>query len=91
MADYNVIAARLGWLPFYPQFNCNPMELCKEASRKGAASDEDIIAFVVDELKKEKIRFSVEDPDSPVNFPRVLFLWRANVLGASGKGHEYFL
>jgi nitrate reductase alpha subunit len=91
MADYNVIAARLGWLPFYPQFNCNPIELCKEASQQGAASDEEIIAFAVDGLKKEKIRFSIEDPDNPVNFPRILFLWRANVLGASGKGHEYFL
>ncbi|MGA8178537.1 MAG: nitrate reductase subunit alpha, partial [Desulfobacterales bacterium] len=91
MADYNVIAARLGWLPYYPQFNCNPIELCKEALQQGAASDEDIIAFAVDRIKSEKIRFSIEDPDNPVNFPRVLFFWRANVLGASGKGHEYFL
>ena len=37
------------------------------------------------------MRFSIEDPDNPLNFPRVLFLWRANLLGASGKGHEYFL
>ena len=37
------------------------------------------------------MRFAVEDPDHPANFPRVLFLWRANLLGASSKGHEYFL
>jgi nitrate reductase alpha subunit len=32
-----------------------------------------------------------EDPDSPQNFPRNLFVWRSNLLGSSGKGHEYFL
>ncbi len=32
-----------------------------------------------------------EDPDDPANFPRVLTLWRANLLGSSSKGHEYFL
>src|SRR3546814_8053033 len=34
---------------------------------------------------------SCEDPDNPKNFPRNLFVWRSNLLGASGKGHEYFL
>jgi nitrate reductase alpha subunit len=91
MADYNAIAARLGWLPSYPQFDRNPLDLCREAVAKGAASDEEIVAHVVAELKKGDLRFAVEDPDNPVNFPRLLFLWRANLLGASGKGHEYFL
>ena len=91
MADYNVIAARLGWLPSYPQFNQNPIELCKEAVRQGAASDEEIIAYATRQLKNGALRFALEDPDNPANFPRVLFLWRANLLGASGKGHEYFL
>src|SRR5690606_16807250 len=27
----------------------------------------------------------------PENFPRNLFVWRSNLLGSSGKGHEYFL
>jgi nitrate reductase alpha subunit len=91
MADYNVIAARLGWLPSYPQFNQNPIELCNEAVRQGAASDEDIVAYATKQLKNGALRFALEDPDNPANFPRVLFLWRANLLGASGKGHEYFL
>jgi nitrate reductase alpha subunit len=34
---------------------------------------------------------SCEDPDNPKNFPRNLFVWRSNLLGSSGKGHEYFL
>jgi nitrate reductase alpha subunit len=29
MADYNVIAARLGWLPSYPQFDQNPIDLVR--------------------------------------------------------------
>jgi len=42
-------------------------------------------------LKKGDLQPAVEDPDKPANWPRMLFLWRANLLGASGKGHEYFL
>ena len=38
-----------------------------------------------------RLRFACEDPDAPANFPRVLTLWRANLLGSSSKGHEYFL
>jgi nitrate reductase / nitrite oxidoreductase, alpha subunit len=90
-ADYNVIAARLGWLPSYPQFDRNPIDICQEAIEQGAETDEQIIAAAVDRLKSGDLRFAIEDPDHPDNFPRVLFLWRANLLGASGKGHEYFL
>ena len=27
----------------------------------------------------------------PHNFPRVMTVWRANLLGSSGKGMEYFM
>ena len=91
MADFNAIAARLGWLPSYPQFDRNPLDICREAAAAGATSDEQTISYVVDQLKNNALRFGIEDPDDPKNFPRVLFLWRANLLGASGKGHEYFL
>ncbi|CAG1770521.1 hypothetical protein BAC2_01107, partial [uncultured bacterium] len=90
-ADCNVIAARLGWLPSFPQFDRNPIELVREAVAAGAASDAEVLAHVVARLKRGEVRFAVEDPDHPANFPRVLFLWRANLLGASSKGHEYFL
>jgi nitrate reductase alpha subunit len=91
MADYNVIAARLGWLPSYPQFNRNPLDLCLNASGQEQGTDEGIVSNAVRHLKTGELRFAAEDPDHPANFPRVLFLWRANLLGASGKGHEYFL
>jgi nitrate reductase alpha subunit len=34
---------------------------------------------------------SCQAPDDPRNFPRNLFVWRSNLLGSSGKGHEYML
>ncbi len=88
-ADYNAVAARLGWLPSYPQFNRNPLALCQEAGE--SASDREILDRAVAALKSGDLAFAAEDPDAPENWPRVLFLWRANLLGASGKGHEYFL
>ncbi len=90
-ADFNAAACRMGWMPAQPQFNQNPLHICQQAEAAGAASSEEIAAFAVEELKKDRLRFAIEDPDSQQNVPRVLFLWRANVLGASGKGHEYFL
>jgi nitrate reductase alpha subunit len=90
-ADYNVIAARLGWLPSYPQFDQNPLDICEEAAGQGARTDAEIIAYAAAKLRSGELGFAIEDPCHPRNIPRILFLWRANLLGASGKGHEYFL
>jgi len=90
-ADYNVLAARLGWLPSYPQFNRNSIDLYEDARKAGAQTAEAAIKYAVNELKTGKMEFAVEDPDHPVNFPRNLFVWRSNLISSSGKGHEYFL
>ncbi|AJH25728.1 MULTISPECIES: nitrate reductase subunit alpha [Bacillus amyloliquefaciens group] len=90
-ADYNVLAARLGWLPSYPTFNQNGIDLYKEAEKAGAATSEDVGAYVASRLQEKKLKFAIEDPDNEVNFPRNLFVWRANLISSSGKGHEYFL
>jgi len=89
--DLQVKAVRNGWLPFYPQFNKNTIELVKEAEAAGAKTNEEIINYVVKQLKERKLKFSVEDPDAPENWPRVWYIWRGNALMSSGKGHEYFL
>jgi nitrate reductase alpha subunit len=89
--DFNILAARLGWLPSYPQFDANPLKICEEAVAAGAEDDAAIAAHAAEKLKAGSLRFAVEDPCHPANIPRILFLWRANLLGASGKGHEYFL
>jgi Fe-S-cluster-containing dehydrogenase component len=90
-ADCNVIAARLGWLPSYPQYDRNPLLLCKEARERGAGSEEEILSYVVEKLKSGELHFAAEDPNAPENIPRVMFFWRANVLGVSNRGNEYFL
>lgn len=90
-ADYNVLAARLGWLPSYPQFNASPLDLVREAREKGAADEKAIIDFVAKKLDSKELRFAIEDPDNTVNAPKVLFVWRANIISANGKGHEYFM
>jgi nitrate reductase alpha subunit len=89
--DTQVRAVRSGWLPFYPQFNRNPLELVKEAEAAGATTPEEVTASVVHQLRDGKLKFAVEDPDAPENWPRVWFIWRGNALMASAKGHEYFL
>jgi nitrate reductase alpha subunit len=78
-------------LPFYPQFQKNPLEVVKEAEASGAKNDEAVVTYAVEQLKDRKLKFSVEDPDAPENWPRVWFIWRGNALYASAKGHEYML
>ncbi|HEY0663589.1 MAG TPA: nitrate reductase subunit alpha, partial [Thiobacillaceae bacterium] len=85
LIDYNVRAERMGWLPSAPQLQTNPLQVVKDA--KGG----DVKDYVVKSLKDGSLKMSCEDPDHPANWPRNLFVWRSNILGSSGKGHEYFL
>lgn len=87
LKDLNVIAERMGWLPSAPQLNTNPIEIHKYAEKENL----DIKEYLIKNLTSEKIKFSSENPDEEMNYPRNLFVWRSNILGASGKGHEYFL
>ena len=89
--DMQVNSVRRGWLPFFPQFNRNTIELVREAEQSGAQGEAGIINWLVQQLKEKKIRFAVEDPDAPENWPRVWYIWRGNALLSSSKGHEYFL
>ncbi len=86
-ADTIAQSTRMGWLPSHPTLNRNPLDLCDEADAAGVAPAD----HVVEELRAGRLRFAAEDPDDPANFPRILTLWRANLLGSSSKGHEYFL
>ncbi|CBL44907.1 Nitrate reductase, alpha chain [gamma proteobacterium HdN1] len=87
MVDYNVRAERMGWLPSAPQLSRNPLQITRDAKAAGM----DVKDYVVKQLKSGELGFASEDPDNPVNFPRNMFVWRSNLLGSSGKGHEYFL
>jgi nitrate reductase alpha subunit len=46
IADYNVKAARMGWLPSTPNFNCNPIELAEEAFKNGATDEASVAKYV---------------------------------------------
>jgi len=85
--DYNVRAERMGWLPSTPQLETNSLAIAAQAAAKGQEPKD----YVAAALKSGELKLSCEDPDKPVNWPRNLFVWRSNLLGSSGKGHEYFL
>ena len=87
LIDFNAKAERMGWLPSAPQLETNPIELGKEVHEGGLDAGQ----TVAERWKDGSLKPSSLDPDNPVNWPRNLFTWRSNVLGASGKGHEYFL
>ncbi|SDM32695.1 respiratory nitrate reductase alpha subunit apoprotein [Oryzisolibacter propanilivorax] len=87
MIDYNVRAERMGWLPSAPQLKTNPLQVVRDAQAAG----QDPKQYTVDALKSGKLKLSCIDPDHPDNWPRNMFVWRSNILGSSGKGHEYFL
>ena len=44
--------------------------------------------YVAKALKSGELQMACEDPDHPDNWPRNMFVWRSNLLGSSGKGHE---
>ncbi|MBM6629009.1 nitrate reductase subunit alpha [Mammaliicoccus vitulinus] len=90
-ADYNVLAARLGWLPSYPQFDCNSLLFGEEAKEAGDDSNDTIIKNAVESVKKKKTKFAIEDPDAKQNHPKTLFVWRSNLISSSAKGQEYFM
>jgi nitrate reductase alpha subunit len=87
MLDYNTRAERMGWLPSAPQLSTNPLHIKAAADKAGM----DVKDYVVQQLKSGDLTFACEDPDDPKNFPRNMFIWRSNLLGSSGKGHEYML
>lgn len=80
-------SVRLGWTPSYPQFDRSSLTVADEAAQAGLPAGE----YVARQLKDGGLRFAVEDPENPENHPRILALWRANLLGSSAKGNEYFL
>ncbi|MFV0253407.1 MAG: nitrate reductase subunit alpha [Beutenbergiaceae bacterium] len=80
-------SVRLGWTPSYPQFNRSSLQVSDEAAEAGIPAAQ----YVAQQLKSGDLKFAVEDPEAEENFPRVLSLWRSNLMGSSAKGNEYFL
>jgi nitrate reductase alpha subunit len=87
MIDFNAKAERMGWLPSAPALQRNSLDLAREAAAAGV----DAKTHTLEGLKSGAVKMSCMDPDDPANWPRNMFIWRSNLLGSSGKGHEYFL
>jgi len=87
MIDTIAQSARSGWMPSYPQFDRNPLDIAAQAEAAGQAPAD----YVTEQLTSGEMKFAIEDPDAEANWPRVLTVWRANLLGSSSKGNEYFL
>ena len=85
--DYNVRAERMGWLPSAPQLKQNPLSIAARAKAAGLNAAD----YVAKAIGSGELELSCHDPDDPANWPRNMFVWRSNLLGSSGKGHEYFL
>ncbi|MBO3663911.1 nitrate reductase subunit alpha [Microbacterium stercoris] len=91
-ADTIAQSARLGWMPFYPQFDVNPLDLAdRAAAAVDAGEAESAAAYVAQSLVRGEITPAIHDVDAPENWPRLLTLWRSNLMGSSAKGNEHFL
>ncbi|MEL3944304.1 nitrate reductase subunit alpha [Streptomyces sp. LNU-CPARS28] len=86
-ADLLARSARQGWMPSYPTFSANPLDL----GRRVHEADADPAAWLAAEADAGRLSYACEDPDDPANWPRVLTVWRANLIGSSAKGNEFFL
>ncbi len=87
MSDCVAKSVRMGWMPSYPTFNRNPLKICDDAVEAGETPQD----YVVAQLRSGDLEFAADDPDAAENWPRVMTVWRANLLGSSSKGNEYFL
>ncbi|NYT77505.1 nitrate reductase subunit alpha [Alcaligenaceae bacterium] len=87
MIDLNAKSERMGWLPSCPQLQTNPLDVVAQAEAEGI----DPVEYTARNLKNGSLNMSCDDPDNPANYPRNMFVWRSNLLGSSGKGHEYML
>ena len=87
LVDCNIRSQRLGWLPVSPQLNKNSLQISADAEREGLKVEE----YVPKKLHSGDLYLASEDLDHPDNFPRNLFIWRANLIGCSAKGMEYVM
>src|SRR5437868_10356321 len=65
-ADLLSQSARLGWMPSYPTFDRNSLDLADEA----AASGQEAGPYIAEKAASGALGWACEDPDSPKNWPR---------------------
>ena len=87
-ADVIAQSARMGWMPSYPTFDRNPLDLSDDAAAAGQAGRRSTSSSSSSPATSTS---PARTRTRPSNYPRILSIWRANLLGSSGKGNEYFL
>ena len=80
LADTCALAARLGWMPSYLGFDHTARPRRRRLGRGDAGG-----RLRAARARRGPAALAAEDPDGPGNFPKVLTLWRANLLGSSSK------
>ena len=91
-ADVIAQSAKKGWMPFYPQFDRNSLDVADDAAAAvEAGTAPDAATYVANALDDGTLKPAIADIDAPESWPRTLILWRSNLMGSSAKGNEYFL
>ena len=75
-------------VPWRPALEQNLGQQLADTMTPGGLAPKD---YVPKALQSGELEMSCHDPDDPANWPRNMFVWRSNLRGSSGKGHEYFL
>lgn len=87
LLDCNIKSQRMGWLPTSPEFDRSSLQICRDAEKANMK----VADYITDQLHTGKLNLASEDLDKEENSPKSLFIWRANVMGSSAKGIEYFM
>src|SRR5699024_8891617 len=58
-------SVRLGWTPSYPQFDRSSLQVADDAAAAGLPAAE----YVAQQLTEGALKFAVEDPEDPDNYP----------------------
>ncbi|OJV34922.1 MAG: nitrate reductase subunit alpha [Bacteroidia bacterium 43-41] len=87
LLDCNIKSQRMGWLPASPEFDRSSLQLCKDAENANMG----VAEYVTAQLHSGQLNLASEDLDKKENSPKNLFIWRANLIGSSAKGVEYFM
>src|SRR5690606_13898303 len=67
------------------------MDVLREARDAGCTTDAEVVAWVAKRFEEHKLEFARRDVDAPDNHPKVLWIYRGNLIGTSMRGHEYAL
>jgi nitrate reductase alpha subunit len=81
-------SARLGWMPSMPTVRPQPARRRRRGPRRQPGRP---AAPRRPGTGRRPARVRVHRPGRTANWPAVLTVWRANLLGSSAKGNEYFL